>query len=174
MQISHLKHLHAPLIFAGLRGLADSLPLSLAINSPLQVVGQKPTYTIQGAPPGAKIFWSSYLNGKPTGEFNTDYGQTVESNGTALLTTADGWKDEHVGTWQKQILVQDAAGTNYRAMVQFQVSPAAASTPSAPTPSGSSVTAILGRPLFALGGFQVTVGIAAAAAGAWWLFSKRR
>lgn len=123
--------------YEGLGYLGAAIPISLQIDSPYQVVGKKGTFKIIGAPPGSKVFWSSYKDGVSTGELNAAYeGQVIEPNGTAALETT--WAPEHVGNWIKEILVQDAAGQNYTAMVQFVVLPAESTAPTAaPAPQQS-------------------------------------
>ena len=153
--------------------LGEALPLSLTINSTVQKVGEAPTFTLIGAPPGATVLWSSYHDGVATGEFNAGYGQTVEANGTAKLTGGN-WTQDQVGVWTKEVLIQDAAGSNSRAMVQFRVVPAAASaTPTAPAPS-NQVGSFWDNPLFTIGDVAVTPVIAGVALVALYFFTKKR
>jgi hypothetical protein len=127
------RSLHAPM-FAGFRrgisGLGASIPISLTVDNPNGQVGKQMLFRVIGAPPGKTIFWSSYLNGKATGELNASYGQKVESNGTAELSWIPS--SEHEGEWIKEILIADDAGNHYTAMVRFNVAPAV----STPTPTG--------------------------------------
>ena len=143
MNLDSAINLHAPMIISARRrrnslaGLGDnSVPVSLTIDTPYQVVGGKPKYTLVGAYPGGEIYWTSYFNGQDTGEYNADYGHKVEPNGTAVIE-GGAWRPQDVGRWQKEILVQGVAGQNYRAMVNFIVSDPSAATP-APASSGSS------------------------------------
>lgn len=152
-------------------GLGEALPLQLTINTPYQVVGGAPTFTLIGAPPGSQIFWSSYKDGQPTAEYNSGYDQAVESNGTAKLTGGN-WTDSDVGTWIKEVLVQGADGQNYRGVVQFRVSPAA-STSTTPAPV-SSTGSFWENPLFSIGDFQVTPAIAGIGLAALYFFTKKR
>jgi len=155
----------------GLHGLAEALPLSLTINTPFQTVGSKPVYTLTGAPPGATVFWSSYKDGVPTGELNSAYSQIVESNGTARLEGSEAWKETDQGTWIKIALVQTPDGANHTAMVQFRVGAAAPAPGSAQAPSGGN---FLTDPLFSIGDFEVTGGIALVGGFVLWkLISKR-
>jgi hypothetical protein len=94
------------------------------VNNPIQRVGEKATFLIIGAPPGAPIYWSSYKNGVATGELNADYGHRTESNGTAQIEMSSPWTAEQTGDWIKEILIQDSTGNNYTAMVVYRVVPA--------------------------------------------------
>lgn len=173
MQTHHLRALHAPM-FTGMRGLSAALPMTLSINSPYQIVGSKPTFRLIGAAPGAVVFWSSYKDGKQTGEHNASYNQTVEPNGTVELEGGQ-WTENDIGTWIKEVLIQSSDGTINRAIVQFAVSPAAAASASAG--AGTQATAggfsniVSGS--FNIAGYQVPnlvpIGI-----GAYLLFFKRR
>jgi len=154
-------------------GIGDALNLKLSIDNPLQKVGDTPTYTLIGAPPGAAIYWSSYKDGEPTGEFNSSYGQTVEANGTARIAAGGPWTDANTGVWIKEVLVQDAEGNNHTAMVQFRVVPASAQaspTTSTPTSAGS----FWENPLFSIGDFDVTPGVALLGFGLLYLATKKR
>lgn len=156
--------------FNGLGFLSAALPLSLSINTTNQVVGGKPTFTVIGAPPGATVYWSSYKDGKATAEYNSSYGQIVESNGTAELE-GGAWIDSDVGVWTKEVLIQSPDGTNNRAIVQFRVSPAPATAP-APTPTASGN--FLSDPLFYLGDFPVTPVVAGIGGVALYFLTKKR
>lgn len=158
-------------------GLRDALPLQLTIDSPSQVVGGKPTFTLIGAPPGATVLWSSYKDGQATGEFNSSYGQMVEANGTARLVGGD-WATGDVGTWIKEVLVQTPEGANQRAVVQFQVRnapatipPGAPGSPAIPTPAGGD---FFSKTLFSIGSFHVTGGLALAAGAALYFLSGKK
>jgi len=118
------------------RGLGAPIPITLRIDRPVQTVGEKATFAIIGAPPGAPIFWSSYKNGVATGELNADYGHRTESNGTAQIQMTQPWTADQAGDWIKEILIQDGAGNNYTAMVVFRVVPAPVAAP-APAPATS-------------------------------------
>ena len=164
MQTHQIRALHAPM-FRGLRGLGAALPLSLRINTPYQLVGSKPTFTLIGATPGATVFWSSYKDGTPTGEYNASYGQVVEANGTVELEGGQ-WTENDIGTWLKEVLIQSPDGTNNRAMVQFAVSPvAAASTSGAGTQATAGGFSNIISGSFSLAGYQipnlVPIGLAA-------------
>jgi len=152
-------------------GLGDALPLSLTIDTPYQVVGGAPKFTLIGAPPGATILWSSYKDGVATAEFNASYGQAVEANGTSRLD-GGAWTDADIGTWTKEVLIQSPDGTNNRAMVQFRVSAAPSST------SGGTVPQPVGsfweNPLFSIGDFQVTPAVAGIGLAALYFFTKKK
>ena len=143
-------------------GFGAVIPISLEIDSPYQIVGRKGKFRIIGAPPGAEIYWSSYKDGVATGELNSSYGQKVEANGTAELEQS--WTPEQVGNWVKEILVQDADGTNYTAMVQFTVLPATQPGVAAPEESWFEKG-------FTVGGVKIPYWLAGV--GVWFALKKR-
>lgn len=96
--------------------------LSLGINKSNFVVGEVPTYVILGAAPNAPVLWTSTLNGLPTGENQTNYGQTTDANGN-LTGPGGAWTAEQVGTWTKTASVN---GENFT--VAFTVLPTASSS----------------------------------------------
>lgn len=155
-------------------GLGEALGLKLSIDNQFQRVGDTPVYTLIGAAPGVPIYWTSFKDGEPTGEYNTTYpGHVVESNGTARLVAGGPWTDSDVGVWTKQVLVQDADGNNSIAQLQFRVAPASAqASPAtgAPTPTGS----FWENPLFSIGDFEVTPGLAFLGFGIFYLATKKR
>ncbi len=169
MHTHQIRALHAPMFRRGLSGLAGALPLSLSINSIYQTVGSAPTFRLVGAQPGAVIYWSSYKNGQPTGEYNASYNQTVEPNGTVELEGGQ-WTNDDIGTWTKEVLIQSPDGTNNRAMIQFTVSAPASSTP-ADAPASGIGSFLSGR--INIAGYQIPtvlpIGLAA-----YWLFIKKR
>ena len=153
-------------------GLGEAVALQLRINNPLQRVGETPTYTLTGAPPGQTIAWTSYQNGEFTGELNSTYGQVVEPNGTAKLAAGGPWRAEDVGTWQKIATFSD--GTS--AIVNFQVVPASVA-PSSQTPSplpAATGSNWFTEPLFSIGDVEVTPAIALIGFGALYLLTKKR
>ena len=139
-------------------GLGEIVPIQFSIDTPYQQVGSHPVYTIQNATPGAQVYFSSFKDGIQTSEFNVAYpNAVVEANGSARIT-GEAWGPSDTGVWEKQILVQNADGSNQqRAMVRFQVAGAA------PAPGGGT-PAVSGNffsdPLFHLGSFEVTGGMA--------------
>jgi hypothetical protein len=156
------------------KGLRDALPLSLRIDSLAQVVGGKPVFTLIGAPPGADVYWSSYKDGAATGEFNSSYGQKVESNGTAQLTGGE-WAAGDVGRWTKEVLIQGPDGSNNRAMVEFKVSAVPVTVPAgSAAPPMAAAGNFLSEPLFAIGSFQVTGLIALLGIGGFLLLSGKK
>lgn len=75
-------------------------------QSPAYAVGEpNPTiYSISGAPPNSPIFWSSTLNGRPTGENQAYYGQNTDANG--YWSAAGGaWTTALLGNWVKTATV---------------------------------------------------------------------
>lgn len=155
----------------GLGYLGEAIALKLSINSPLQRVGETPTYLLTGAPPGQTIAWTSYKNGEFTGELNSTYGQAVEANGTARLVAGGPWTDADIGTWQKIATFADGSS----AIVNFQVVPASAAPSPSPSPMpGATDSNWLTDPLFSIGTFDVTPAIALIGFGAAWLLTKKR
>lgn len=153
-------------------GLGDAVPLQLTIDTPYQVVGGAPKFTLIGAQPGATILWSSFKDGVQTAEFNSSYGQLVEANGTARLD-GGAWTTADIGTWTKEVLIQSPDGVNNRAMVQFRVSaaPATAGTPTTPQPAAGNFWE---NPLFQIGDFPVTPLVAGFGLVVLYLFTKKR
>jgi len=160
--------------YPGMGDLGEAIALKLQINSPLQRVGETPTYSLTGAPPGQQIFWTSYKNGEFTGELNSGYGQTVEGNGTAKLAAGGPWREQDIGTWQKIATFSDGSS----AIVNFQVAPAAPTAPtvvSAPLPSAvAELSSRFSEPLFSIGTFDVTPGVALIGFAAFYLLTKKR
>lgn len=111
--------------------------LSFSLDKSAYAVGQTPVYRITGATPNAKIAWTSYLNGTPTGEYQAFYGQMTDANGDATITAAQPWNASHVGAWEKQVIIippdYPASDLSY-AKTSFTVAPAAAGSPT-PTPT---------------------------------------
>lgn len=153
----------------GLGWLGAALPISLSINSPIQVVGQTPTYRISGAPPGAQVTWTSFKDGVATGEDMAGYsGQVVESNGTVELT-GGAWTADNVGQWIKQVRIAAPDGAVSQAVVMFSVVPASGQGGAPPVATGGS---FLSNPLFYLGEFAITPGVLLGAAVAAWAFKS--
>lgn len=173
-----IRALHAPLamsIARGLQGLGAAIPISLTVNTPYQQVGKPGTFKIIGAPPNATIYWSSYKDGKETGELNASYGQTTEANGTAELEFTPAEAD--AGNWVKEILVKDASDRNYTAMVQYVVLPAAAATTGGSsgttTSGGGDILDTLKNGGFYLGQTFIPYYIPVIGAAAWFFFKKK-
>ena len=96
--------------------------LSLGINKNNFIVGEVPTYVILGAAANSPVLWSSTRNGLPTGENQSNYGQTTDANGN-LTGNGSPWAAEQVGTWTKTATV---GAENFT--VSFTVLPLGAST----------------------------------------------
>jgi hypothetical protein len=156
-------------------GLGEAVPLQLTIDTPYQVVGGAPKFTLIGAPPGATIFWSSYKDGVATPEFNANYNQLVEANGTARLT-GGAWTGTDVAReWTKEVLIQSPDGTNNRAMVQFTVSAAPTPTPAGTVGSAQPAAgSFWENPLFSIGDFEVTPAVAGIGLAALYFFTKKK
>lgn len=156
---------------AGLGWLGTALPISLSINSPVQVVGKQPTYSIVNATPGAQTYWSSYKDGKDTGEVRAAYGQTIEANGS-LEITGGNWSSNDIGVWMKEVEIPGPDGALSRAQVVFQVVPAAAAQPQAPViNTGSS---FFQTPLTYIGDFAITPVTVLLGVGGVWLAKQLR
>jgi len=156
------------------RGLRGSIPIQLTVDTPQMVPGREAHFRIVGAPPNQPIYWSSYKNGQSTRELNASYGQVTEANGTAEIPYTPTGGD--VGSWVKEILVQDGAGNNYTAMVQYIVAPAPApvSSPITTSRSGSGFLDRLMNEGFYLGNTFIPYLYAGVGGVAAFYFLKRR
>ena len=65
-------------------------------------VGENVTYAVTGAA-NQPIYWTSTINGQPSGETNAFYGQYTDANGA--FTIIGPWTDPRTGTWTKQVSV---------------------------------------------------------------------
>lgn len=184
MRTHHILALHAPMFVSarrlrGMRGLrrgmGAAIPLQLSVDSPQMFVGQTANFRLIGAPPNSEIYWSSYKNGAATGELNASYHQFTEANGTAEIPFTP--EATHVGKWVKEILLKDAAGQIYTAMVQFSVFPAASvpSTTPAPAPASTDFLDTLTSGSFNVAGYNIPYlwAIGGGIAG-YFLFFKRK
>lgn len=160
MNLNSNRLLHVPMLVSVARslrsyrpGLGAGIPIQLSVDQPIMMVGKTAHFRILGAPPNQPIYWSSYKNGAATGELNAGYGDRTAANGTADLAFTP--RAEDVGAWVKEVLVQDAAGNNYTAMVTFSVQGAAAGAP-----AGSAGGAVAPKSAAPAGGFfdQLTSG----------------
>ena len=149
----------------GLGYIGASLPVSFTVNSPVQIVGKQPTYRISNATPGAQVYWSSYKDGKDTGEVRAAYGHTIEANGS-LEITGGNWATGDVGIWQKEIEVHSPDGTISRGQVAFQVVPETAAQPA--IVQGSQGGSFFSDTLFTVGGYNVTGSTLVLALGGLW------
>jgi len=161
----------------GLSGLGASIPIQLTVDQSIMTVGKTARFRIIGAPANQQIYWSSYKNGQATGELNAGYGDRTAANGTADLPFTP--RAEDVGSWVKEVLVQDAGGNNYTALVQFGVQSAAAAATAgvaAPPPSsGGGFLDKLTNDGFNIGGIFIPYVAALAVGGVGFLLiSKRR
>ena len=140
-------------------GELGAVSLSMSTDKSFYKVGDKPVYTIIGAKPGSKIYWTSFKDGRHTGEENAWYGQTVDANGTAQLE-GGAFAEADAGRWQKQLLIIDPDDTHTLAEVFFTVQSAAAATPT-PTPTPQPLPASSGGALdfltntFSIGGIDI-------------------
>lgn len=182
MNLMAAGNLHFPMAVGGARykrsprrSLGASIPIQLTVDTPIMTVGRESHFRIVGAPPSSQIYWSSYKNGKATGELNAGYGQFTEANGTAELAYTPAAGD--VGNWTKEILVQDGAGSNYTAIVQYTVAAAAstlpATTSTTPTRQGNFLDNLT-KDGFFIGNTFIPYLYAAAGGLAFFLFLKRR
>ncbi|MBW8878655.1 MAG: hypothetical protein JF614_27165 [Acidobacteria bacterium] len=87
-------------------------------GAPWYTVGSSSTYRISGAPANTPIYWSSTLNGQPTGENHAFYNQFTDANGN-WSAVAGAWQPQHVGGWTKTASIGSAPDTT----VSFQVIP---------------------------------------------------
>jgi len=73
-------------------------PPSVTVST-YQFIGSAPAYTVDG-PADCHIRWTSYLNGAPTGENQTDYGHMTNDNGV-WQGNGNAWTSSQGGTWLK-------------------------------------------------------------------------
>lgn len=96
--------------------------LTLTTDRANYAVGQTPTYTISEGQPGAALAWTSYLDGDNTGEYQAQYGQYLDQNGTAILQAGGPWTNDYIGYWKKEVLAILPDGSTEVARVNFSVS----------------------------------------------------
>jgi len=77
-------------------------PVTVAVDKSQYSPGDSITYWVTG-PPNQPIYWTSTINGQPSGENNAFYGQHTDANG--VYTTTGSWTDPRTGTWTKQVSV---------------------------------------------------------------------
>ncbi len=116
----------------GMLGALGAIAMTLEMDKKSYLVGEQPIYTLKAAIPGSRVLWASFKDGQPTGEYQADYSQVIDVNGTAQLT-GGAWTDAQVGRWEKQALVIAPDGGQSLAQVFFNV--AAKVVP--PTPSAT-------------------------------------
>jgi len=73
------------------------------------------------------------------------------------------WNSEQTGDWIKEILIQDASGNNYTAMVVYRVLPEAPAA--APAPAPATAGGLLGGS-FRFAGIEIPNWLPLAAVGA--------
>ena len=149
--------------------LLGALGLAFTTDKHSYAVGDAPIYRITGAVPGSVIAWTSYKNGQPTGEYNANYGQTVDANGTAELT-GGAWTDADKGQWQKELVVIAPDGTISNATISFSVTGAAAANP-APTQQAGALDGTVNLPV--IGEVPVVGALIGGAALAYLIFKRR-
>lgn len=96
--------------------------LTLRTNKTAYRVGDTPTYILEGGTPGAALAWTSYLDGSSTAEYQAQYGQYLDSNGSANLVAGGPWGTGNQGYWKKEILAIAPDGSVEVARVNFSVS----------------------------------------------------
>lgn len=133
-----------------LSGLSDLGDLTLQMDKARYLVGEKPLYRVMGGPAGAQLAWTSYKDGKATGEYQAFYHQYTDSYGNATIAADQAWDPSHVGIWRKDVIVIPKNYPNeplQNASVSFTVAPIPTEVPvdyanssgSSSTGSGSSV-----------------------------------
>lgn len=138
----------------GATGLASTwgfgaIAASLSVDKSYYTVGDQMTYIIQGAIPDSSIVWSSFKDGKSTGEYQSNYGQKVGANGTWEETVSV----PDAGRWEKVALIIAPDGSQSVAQAFFQV--VAKQEPSGGTPVSTGGSFLSGS--VSLAGFQVPV-----------------
>ena len=130
-------------LLAGLMGdlLGD---VQLSMDKSFYRVGEKPLYRITGGTPGATIAWTSYKDGKPTGEYQATYGQWLDNYGSAVIPAAQEWNENHIGAWRKDVIIipnDYPARPLENATISFQVAPIPDRMPVNTGANGSSLPA---------------------------------
>ena len=121
-----------------LMGMLGVIGLSLSMDKSTYKVGESPIYRITGAIPNSTIAWSSWLNGQPTGEYQSSYGNKVDANGTAEIT-GGAFTDANKGQWQKVAMIVKPDGSyDISNTVAFSViaAPVAGGSPTNPVSTG--------------------------------------
>jgi len=156
---------------SSLLGFLGAIGLSLSTDKRSYQVSESPVYSIVGAVPGSIIAWTSYKNGQSTGEYQANYGQVVDANGTAQLT-GGAFTDADKGSWQKEAIVIAPDGTISNAAVSFSVSPASAAPP---VGNGSASSDIFSGSvtLPIIGSISKPVALIGGAIGLWLLLGKK-
>jgi Peptidase family M23 len=130
--------------------LTRSLPTSGCVSGPLKIkvnktsyrAGESPLYTVEDAPPDARLYWTSTRNGVPTGEVEAFYGHHADANGN-WSGYGGPWSGADAGTWTKTISIDDPEVVE--STVEFTVTAVA----EAPTLSMDKSTYLVGEaPLY--------------------------
>lgn len=109
-----------------LGGLSDLGDLTLQMDKSRYLVGEKPLYRVMGGPAGAQLAWTSYKDGKATGEYQAFYHQYTDAYGNATIAADQAWDPSHVGIWRKDVIVIPKNYPNeplQNASVSFTVAP---------------------------------------------------
>lgn len=109
-----------------LGGLSDLGDLTLQMDKARYTVGEKPLYRVMGGPAGAQLAWTSYKDGKATGEYQAFYHQYTDSYGNATIAADQAWAPSDVGIWRKDVIVIPKNYPNEpleNASVSFTVAP---------------------------------------------------
>lgn len=159
-----------------LMGFLGALGLSLSTDKSVYKVGESPVYRIVGAIPGSVIAWSSTKNGQQTGEYQSNYGATVDANGTAEIV-GGAWSDSDKGQWQKTAMILRADG-NYDLsnVASFSVvaAPATAPVPPGQTSTGGFLDGSITIPILGtVPKLEGYAAIALAAYGVMQIFGKK-
>jgi hypothetical protein len=102
--------------------LASRTTFSFSLNASSFEPGlDTPVWRITGATPNATIYWSSTLNGAPSGESHVDYGTVTDSSGSFTFT-GPPFTSAQAGQWTRTIQVGDQTAT-----VIYRVYPSAIS-----------------------------------------------
>ncbi len=109
--------------------LMAGIGLSLSTDKTNYKVGDVATYRLIGAIPGSQVAWTSYRNGQPVGGYQSNYGQTVDANGTAELTASTPWTVDDVGQWDVTVLIIAPDNSLSNALTSFSVSPVSVAPP---------------------------------------------
>jgi hypothetical protein len=153
-------------------GFLGAIGLSLTTDKHSYTVGESPVYSLIGAVPGSQIAWTSYKNGQATGEYNANYGQTVDANGTAQLT-GGAFTDADKGSWSKEVVIIAPDGSLSNAVVSFSVGAAVVTPPVSPVgSSGDFFSGNVTLPI--VGTVSKPVAIGSVALLAYFLFSGKR
>lgn len=161
----------------GLLGALGAIGLSMSTDKSVYLVGEKPTYLVTGAQPASVIAWTSFKDGKHTGEFQTVYPeQKIAANGTLEVVGA-AFTEQDVGQWQKQLAILAPDTSTALAQASFVVR---ATAPPPPPGGGTSPAGggfgdffddTIELPL--IGDVPLWIALAGGV-GAFWFFTRKR